>query len=111
MRDTGEVRGDVTAAWVEVLSGLGEKGPACIRLWTGREIWVLDVGVGPEATSPFHPDWLIGADRVFITHDHIDHIGGAAHAIAAILQENDHATCLSFCSPLTDTARRSSAVR
>lgn len=79
MRDMGTVK----AAWVEVLSGLGEKGPACIRLWTGREIWVLDVGVGPEATSPFHPEWLIGADRVFITHDHIDHIGGAAHAIAA----------------------------
>lgn len=72
-----------TTAWVEVLSGLGEKGPACIRLWTGREIWVLDVGVGPEATSPFHPEWLDGADRVFISHDHIDHIGGAAHAIAA----------------------------
>ena len=72
-----------TTAWVEVLSGLGEKGPACIRLWTGREIWILDVGVGPEATSPFHPEWLDGADRVFISHDHIDHIGGAAHAIAA----------------------------
>ncbi|MBB3995672.1 glyoxylase-like metal-dependent hydrolase (beta-lactamase superfamily II) [Sulfitobacter undariae] len=70
-------------AWVEVLSGLGEKGPACIRLWTGRALWVLDVGVGPEATSPFNPHWLEGAERVFITHDHIDHIGGAAHAVAA----------------------------
>ncbi|MGJ8546541.1 MAG: MBL fold metallo-hydrolase [Sulfitobacter sp.] len=69
--------------WVEVLSGLGEKGPACIRLWTGHALWLLDVGVGPEATSPFDPAWLKGAERVFITHDHVDHIGGAAHAIAA----------------------------
>ena len=69
--------------WAEVLSGLGEKGPACIRAWTGRELWILDVGVGPEATSPFDPTWLEGADRVFISHDHVDHIGGAAHVIAA----------------------------
>jgi Beta-lactamase superfamily domain len=69
--------------WIEVLSGLGEKGPACIRLWTGRQIWVLDVGFGPEQTSPFKVEWLDGADAVFITHDHIDHIGGAAHAIGA----------------------------
>ncbi|MBR9652955.1 MBL fold metallo-hydrolase [Thalassovita aquimarina] len=72
-----------TTPWVEVLSGLGEKGPACIRLWTGRALWVLDVGFGPEATSPFEPHWLDGAERVFISHDHIDHIGGAAHAVAA----------------------------
>ncbi|WP_205964933.1 MBL fold metallo-hydrolase [Pseudooceanicola lipolyticus] len=79
MRDT-----DVTAEpWIEVQSGLGEKGPACLRLWTGTETWILDVGVGPEATSPFVPAWLDGADRVLISHDHIDHIGGAAHAIAA----------------------------
>jgi hypothetical protein len=69
--------------WVEVLSGLGEKGPACIRVWTGREVWLLDVGAGPEATSPFRPAWLAGAHRVFITHDHVDHIGGADEVIAA----------------------------
>lgn len=74
---------DTTLPWAEVLSGLGEKGPACIRLWTGRQLWLLDVGFGPEASSPFQPEWLQGADAVFITHDHIDHIGGAAHAIRA----------------------------
>ena len=71
------------APWVEVLSGLGEKGPACIRVWTGREIWLLDVGTGPEVSSPFDPAWLEGADRVLVTHDHIDHIGGAGFAINA----------------------------
>ena len=69
--------------WVEVLSGLGEKGPACIRVWTGREVWLLDVGAGPEASSPFCPAWLDGVDRVLITHDHIDHIGGAGFAVTA----------------------------
>lgn len=69
--------------WIEVLSGLGEKGPACIRLWTGHQLWLLDVGFGPEPTSPFKIEWLEGADAVFITHDHIDHIGGADHAIRA----------------------------
>lgn len=69
--------------WIEVLSGLGEKGPACIRLWTGRRLWLLDAGFGPEAHSPFRPEWLTGAEAVFITHDHIDHIGGAAHAVRA----------------------------
>ena len=71
------------APWVEVLSGLGEKGPACIRVFTGTKTWLLDVGVGPEATAPFDPVWLTGVDAVFITHDHVDHIGGAAYAIAA----------------------------
>jgi hypothetical protein len=81
MRDYSTAAGP----WVEILSGLGEKGPACIRLWTGKSLWILDVGVGPEATSPFQMQWLEGADRVFISHDHIDHIGGAAHAVAARL--------------------------
>lgn len=71
-----------TAPYIEVLSGLGEKGPACIRLWTGKRTWILDAGFGPEASSPFDPAWLEGADEVFITHDHIDHIGGAAHVIS-----------------------------
>jgi Cft2 family RNA processing exonuclease len=71
------------APWVEVLSGTGRKGPACIRLWTGRKLWLLDIGSGPDAHAPFQPAWLYGADAVFITHDHEDHIGGAAHAVRA----------------------------
>ena len=79
MPDAGQFR----TPWVEVLSGLGEKGPACIRVWTGQEHWLLDVGAGPEASSPFDPAWLEGADRVLVTHDHVDHIGGAGFAIIA----------------------------
>ncbi|RWR11310.1 MBL fold metallo-hydrolase [Paenirhodobacter populi] len=67
----------------EILSGLGAKGPACIRLRTGRHVWLLDVGSGPEADAPFRPEWLDGADAVFISHDHVDHVGGAVHAVRA----------------------------
>jgi len=70
-------------AEIEVLSGVGDKGPACLRLTHQGRVWLLDCGHGPEASSPFDPAWLEGADAVFITHDHVDHIGGAAHAIGA----------------------------
>lgn len=68
---------------VRILSGIGDKGPACIQLTVGDRIWLLDCGFGPEAHGHFNPAWLEGADAVFITHDHIDHIGGASHAVEA----------------------------
>ncbi|WP_297341766.1 MBL fold metallo-hydrolase [Pseudophaeobacter sp.] len=68
---------------IEVLSGIGDKGPACMRLCVEGKIWLLDCGFGPEANAHFDPAWLVGADAVFITHDHIDHIGGAAYAVEA----------------------------
>ncbi|TDQ60467.1 beta-lactamase family protein [Maritalea mobilis] len=70
-------------AKIEILSGLGAKGPACIRLHINDEIWLLDCGHGPEDHTPFDPNWLEGAAKVFISHDHIDHIGGAGHVIAS----------------------------
>ncbi len=69
--------------YVTVLSGIGDKGPACMLLETGGHRWLLDCGFGPEANANFDPAWLDGVDAVFITHDHIDHIGGAAHAVEA----------------------------
>ncbi|MGO1120718.1 MBL fold metallo-hydrolase [Rhodovibrionaceae bacterium A322] len=72
-------------AQVRILSGLGEKGPACMELTFPGRRWLLDCGQGPEATGHFDPAWLEGADAVFITHDHIDHIGGAAYAVEARL--------------------------
>lgn len=83
LRHAACARAGLGAPWVEVLSGLGEKGPACIRLWTGRQLWLLDAGFGPEASAPFRPEWLTGAAAVLVTHDHVDHIGGVAHAIRA----------------------------
>ncbi len=68
---------------ITVLSGIGDKGPAAMRLDTGHRRWLLDCGFGPEANANFDPAWLEGADAVFVTHDHIDHIGGAAYAVEA----------------------------
>lgn len=68
---------------VRVLSGIGDKGPACMQLNTGNRRWLLDCGFGPEAHAQFNPAWLEGVDAVFITHDHIDHIGGASHVVEA----------------------------
>ncbi len=70
-------------ATVQILSGMGCKGPACIRVETGEKRWLLDCGFGPELDAPFDPAWLDGVDAVFISHDHIDHIGGADHVVAA----------------------------
>lgn len=68
---------------VRLLSGIGDKGPACMQLTLEDRIWLLDCGFGPEANAHFNPEWLKGAEAVFITHDHIDHIGGASHAVEA----------------------------
>ncbi|HBR38108.1 MAG TPA: MBL fold metallo-hydrolase, partial [Sulfitobacter pontiacus] len=54
-----------------------------MQLNTGNRRWLLDCGFGPEAHAHFDPRWLKGADAVFITHDHIDHIGGAIYAVEA----------------------------
>lgn len=68
---------------VKVLSGIGVKGPACIQLNVNGKRWLLDCGEGPDEKAHFDPAWLEGADGVFVTHDHVDHIAGARHAAAA----------------------------
>ncbi|MFH1804829.1 MAG: MBL fold metallo-hydrolase [Pseudomonadota bacterium] len=71
------------SAGIRILSGLGEKGPACLRLDFFNRRWLLDCGEGPEDDAIFDPAWLTKVNAVFITHDHVDHIGAAHHAIAA----------------------------
>ncbi len=68
---------------VKILSGIGVKGPACIQLNANGKRWILDCGEGPDENAVFDPTWLDGADGVFITHDHVDHIAAAHHAVAA----------------------------
>lgn len=71
------------SARMRVLSGLGEKGPACLRLEFFNRRWLLDCGVGPESDQGFDPAWLNKVNAVFITHDHIDHIGAAGEIVDA----------------------------
>lgn len=68
---------------VRILSGIGVKGPACIQLNMRERRWILDCGEGPDEGAAFDPAWLEGADAVFVTHDHEDHVAGAQHAVAA----------------------------
>ncbi|OSQ44776.1 MBL fold metallo-hydrolase [Thalassospira sp. MCCC 1A01428] len=71
------------AAGIRVLSGLGEKAPACIRLDFLNRRWLLDCGDGLENEPGFDPAWLTKVNAVFISHDHVDHIGAAHYAIEA----------------------------
>ena len=47
---------------VRLLSGIGDKGPACMQLNLGDRRWLLDCGFGPEAHAHFDPAWLDGLD-------------------------------------------------
>ncbi len=68
---------------IEVLSGLAAKAPAAIVLQTAQKRFLLDSGA---CIGTAHVPWTFPADidAVFISHDHIDHIGGVANIPAHI---------------------------
>lgn len=72
------------SATIEILSGLGNKGPAAIVVEAQGKRLLLDAG------GALHPDEIIrwpynlNVDAVLISHDHIDHIGGVAELPANV---------------------------
>lgn len=72
------------SASVNILSGLGDKGPAAIVVETNGKRLLLDAGGALHPGEPI--TWASGldVDAVIISHDHIDHIGGVSELPATL---------------------------
>ncbi|MBT2786110.1 MULTISPECIES: MBL fold metallo-hydrolase [unclassified Halomonas] len=63
---------------IEILSGLGDKGPAAIVVEAQGKRLLLDAGGALHPGVPITWARGLNVDAVLISHDHIDHIGGVA---------------------------------
>lgn len=72
------------SAHIEVLSGLGDKGPAAIVVETQGKRLLLDAGGALHPGDPVTWANNVDVDAVLISHDHIDHIGGVAQLPAEL---------------------------
>ncbi|MCO7229561.1 MBL fold metallo-hydrolase [Halomonas sp. CnH100-B] len=66
------------SATIQILSGLGGKGPAAVVVEAQGKRLLLDAGGALHPGEPI--TWARGldVDAVLISHDHVDHIGGVA---------------------------------
>ncbi|TVP47638.1 MAG: MBL fold metallo-hydrolase [Halomonas sp.] len=61
---------------IEILSGLGDKGPAAIVVEAQGKRLLLDAGGALHPGETITWPHCLEVDAVLISHDHIDHIGG-----------------------------------
>jgi Cft2 family RNA processing exonuclease len=63
-------------ATLQLISGVGSKGPACFLLEAAGKRLMLDLGEGPPPGNMPAIDGLGPVDAVVLSHGHRDHVGG-----------------------------------
>src|SRR5579863_1122675 len=61
---------------LRLISGVGQKGPACFLLETAGRRLVLDLGEGPPPGAFPDVDGIGRVDALILSHGHRDHVGG-----------------------------------
>jgi Cft2 family RNA processing exonuclease len=61
---------------LQLISGVGVKGPACFVVETGGKRLMLDLGEGPPPGLLPDVDGIGPIDALILTHGHKDHVGG-----------------------------------
>jgi Cft2 family RNA processing exonuclease len=66
------------SAALRLISGVGQKGPACFVLEAAGKRIMLDLGEGPPPGLLPNVDGLAPIDALVLSHGHKDHVGGMA---------------------------------